>query len=187
MGQHRLKAPAGASRSTPGSVAPPVAGFPSDPAAAGWWQPGSPGAEGRPARAPRTARTGGRPRGKALGAQARAQPAAAAAAMSARPRCRSPAVMSSAEPPPRRPTPAPRGPPRPRPAPRVPGFGDAEAGGGRRTMHGARVAAAAALPLPALSVSGGATPGGCARTEAGEPGGGGEGSRPPSACRVVVC
>lgn len=73
---------------------------------------------------PRNARTGGRPRGRALGAQARAQPAAAAAAaaaaMSARPRCRSPAVMSSAEPPPRRPIPAPRGPPRLQPRRRVP-------------------------------------------------------------------
>lgn len=68
----------------------------------------------------RTERTGGRPRGRALGAQARAQPAATAAAMSARPRCRSPAVMSSAEPPPRRPIPAHRRPPRLQPRRGVP-------------------------------------------------------------------
>lgn len=155
------------------------------------WQPGRPGTEGRPARAPRTVRTGGRPRGMALDAQARAQPAAAAgavAAMSARPRCRSPAVMSSAEPPPRRPTPAPRGPPRPRPAPRAPGFGDAEAGGGRGTMRRAQVAPLpAALPLPVRRVSGGAAPGGCARVGAGAPGEGGVGYPRPSPCQVAVC
>ena len=155
------------------------------------WQPGRPGTEGRPARAPRTVRTGGRPRGRALGAQARAQPAAAAgaaAAMSARPRCRSPAVMSSAESPPRRPTPAPRGPPRPCPAPRAPGFGDAEAGGGCGTMRRARVAAlAAVLPLPARRVSGGAAPGGCARVGAGAPREGGVGYPRPSPCQVAVC
>lgn len=131
----------------------------------------------------RTARTGGRPHRRALGAQARAQPAAAAAAaaaMSARPRCRSPAVMSSGEPPPRRPIPAPHGSPRLQlgaaspPRPTCAGLWDAEAGGGRKTMLRAQVATAAALLLPARRVPGGAAPGGCAWTGAEAPGEGGE-------------
>lgn len=140
------------------------------PEALGWCTLGRCGPAGGP--------TGGR---WALGAQARAQPAAAAAAaMSARPRCRSPAVMSSGEPPPRRPIPAPGGPPGPQlgaaspPRPTCAGLWDAEAGGGRKRMHRAQAATAAALLLPARRVPGGAAPGGCAWTGAEAPGEGGE-------------
>lgn len=86
----------------PGSVAPPVAGIPSNSAKRGC-RGGKPSVREQTGALPVHPRArvlaGGPAWGGALGAQAREQPAAAAeaaAAMSARPRCRSPAVMSSA-------------------------------------------------------------------------------------------
>lgn len=170
----------------PGSLAPPVAELPSNSARGGWvgGSPGCRGAERRRVCAPAdradwraTPREGagrsgpgaarGRRRSRRSHVRAPALPqpgrdvirrAPAAAPHSRPPRAAAAAARA----------------PRPRPDPRAPGFWDAEAGGGRKTMRGTRVATAAVLLLPARRVPGGAAPGGCARTGAGAPGEGGK-------------
>lgn len=145
----------------------------------------------------RTARTGGRPRGRALGSQARAQPAAAAetaAAMSARPRCRSPAVMSSAEPPPRRPIPAPSRLPRLQPGRRVPapthvrpasGMLRSAAAAGRCAEPGRSRRRRCSSPLAASPA--GLRPGAAHGRGRGRLGREGRGSQSPSRSLVAVC